>query len=266
MALDRIILIKETMLQTKSACQMFPQCLNTQTLGGMVSGGDKRYAAFLREMEILFGDFPGEIRIHALRYRHFKITLRPAAAPRHFSYAPGMVSDDLRDTLQAVLNLQGKLCKRLCMRRFTEARDVLLAEPAMLHQAQQFAELRVVAKFGMCVQRQVICQQTHVVAQQLRDASFPDAYDGGILVAPEITVMHQDRVRTPCNRVIQHPLRSRHPGGDTLHFRATFHLQSIRAVILEQAGLQQACVIIAQFIEQHLIPYTLKQTSSSYHA
>src|SRR4030067_2400948 len=123
MALDRIILIKETMLQTKSACQMFPQCLNTQTLGGMVSGGDKRYAAFLDEMEILFGDFPGEIRIHALRNRHFKITLRPAAAPRHFSYASGMVTDDLRGALQGMPDLHGKLRQRLCMRRFAEARD-----------------------------------------------------------------------------------------------------------------------------------------------
>ena len=67
MALDRIILIKETMLQTKSACQMFPQCLNTQTLGGMVSGGDKRYAAFLREMKILLGNLPGDVGIRALR-------------------------------------------------------------------------------------------------------------------------------------------------------------------------------------------------------
>jgi len=54
MALDRIILIKETMFQTKPVCQMFPQCLNPQTLGGMVAGGDESYAAFLREMEILF--------------------------------------------------------------------------------------------------------------------------------------------------------------------------------------------------------------------
>ena len=92
--LHRISLIKKAMLQTEFFGQMFSQRLNTETLGSVMSGGDEGHAGFIGEMKILLGNFSGDVGIHALCNRRFEITLRRAAAPRHFAYALVTIADD----------------------------------------------------------------------------------------------------------------------------------------------------------------------------
>src|SRR5574340_1592702 len=151
----------------------------------MVPGGDEGHTALLREMETLLGNLSADESIRALRDGRLEIALRPAAAPRHLADVPGSIADDLRGALQRLPDPYGKLRERLRRRQLTDAGDVLLAEPALLRQPEQFAEPRIVAEFGVRIERQVVGQQAHVVAQQLGDAPFLDAGDHGILAAPE---------------------------------------------------------------------------------
>ena len=58
----------------------------------------------------------------------------------------------------------------------------------------------------MRIQRQMVSQQADVVLQQVRNAPLLDAGDRGIFAAPEITVVHQYRIRSPGRGRLQQSL------------------------------------------------------------
>src|SRR3989338_796720 len=101
------------MLHTELAGQVFTQRLDTQTLCGMMPGGDEHHAAFLREMVILLGNFAGEIGIHTLGDGRCKVILPSAAAPRDFFYGLGAIPEGLRGAMQTMFDLLRKLVKCL---------------------------------------------------------------------------------------------------------------------------------------------------------
>ena len=129
-------MVEKPVFQTKMRCQMFPQRPNAMPLGGMVSGGDEGYAAFIGEMEILLGNLSGDKGIRTLCDGGFKIALCSAATPRHLADILGVISNGLRNALQPAPDPGGELGECLGMLQLTYAGDVLFAEPALFDQSQ----------------------------------------------------------------------------------------------------------------------------------
>ena len=152
-----------------------------------------------------------------------------------------------------MLNMLGELLQGLRLRQNAMHGDILFAEASLFDEAEQLAKLRVVAEFGVRIQRQVVGQQADVVLQQMGNAALLDAGDGGIFVAPEIAVMNEDGIRPPGRRRFQHGLRGRDAGGDTPHFRPPFDLHPVRAVVTKTADCKLAFDIITQFIQSHRV-------------
>ncbi len=163
------------------------------------------------------------------------------------------MSDDLRYTLQSMLNMLGELLQGLRVIQCTMHGDILLAETPLFDEAKYSAELCVVAEFGVGIQRQMIGQQTDIVLQQMGDAALLDAGDRGIFAAPEIAVMNEDGIRTPCRGSFQHGLRGGHAGCDAPHLGPPFHLHTVRTVVTKTADCKLASDIIAQFVQSHRV-------------
>jgi len=100
--------------------------------------------------------------------------------------------------------------------------------------------LCVVAKFGMCVQGQVVCDQVDVVLQQTLQTLLHPTRDGAVLAAPKQTVVHQDRVGLGVDRRIDQSATRRHARDQVRNVRAPFDLQTVGAIVFEFFGLQHA--------------------------
>jgi hypothetical protein len=233
---------------------VFAQRLHPIALGGMVPRRDEGDAGFLCNMHVLLGNLAGKESVHAKFDSLHEITLRRTGTPCNAAYGLFRISDHQWHTLQRSFNAAGKLLQGLRCCQLAVAGEILVAEPAALDKTQPAGELRVVAKFGMRIQRQVVGQQADIVPQQVRNAAFLDAGDRRILAAPEIAMMHQHRIRAPGSGRVQQALRSSDTAGDLAHLGSPLHLHAVGAVIAKAVCLQQACDIITQLIEHHKYP------------
>jgi hypothetical protein len=96
--------------------------------------------------------------------------------------------------------------------------------------------LRVVAQFRVRIERQMIGQQVDVVSQQSGQALTPDTGHAAILALPEIAMVHQDGIGISGHCSIQQGLAGRDAGNQANDPVASFHLQTVWAIIPELSG------------------------------
>lgn len=227
---------------------MLAQCLYAIAFGRMVPGRNEGHAGLTRHMHILLGNLTGQECIHPQRHRLLEIVLRRTAAPGDAPDCTPFFPDDLRRALQCMFDMHSELLQRKWPLRHTMTGNILFTEATLLHQDQSFCQLRIVAQFGMRIQRQVIRQQADIVLQQVSEPALLDAGNRLIFIAPEVAVMHQDRIRPPGRSRLQYMLRCADPGGNTTDLGTPLHLHSVGAVVTKPAYLQQASDIITHLV------------------
>ncbi|MNY38646.1 hypothetical protein D3C86_1732840 [compost metagenome] len=80
--------------------------------------------------------------------------------------------------------------------------------------------------------------QVDVVRQQRFKAVTLHAANDRRFVFPEITVMHDHRIRLQTHRFIQQRLACRDAGDNFLHRFTPFHLQAVGTVVAEAGAVQ----------------------------
>ena len=116
----------------------------------------------------------------------------------------------------------------------------LLAKISGHRQPQLVAQLRVVAEFGMRIQRQMVGKEIDVVRQQQGHALLHPAPDAAILAAPEQTVVDQDRIGPGIDRGFDQGPAGGDARDETPQRRLALDLQTVGSVVLEALGLEQA--------------------------
>src|SRR5690606_8924633 len=98
-------------------------------------------------------------------------------------------------------------------------------------QAQPLRELRVVAKLGMHVERQVICEQVEVIVQQHFQSTLLLSDHATVLAAPEVSVVNQHGVGTGSNRRFQQCQTGGNAGDEQTDVPPSFDLQAVWAIV-----------------------------------
>ena len=104
--------------------------------------------------------------------------------------------------LESRLDAGGELVER---QRYVGApveHEVLLAAAAFDDEIEPARERDVVADLGVPVERQVKSVKVQIVLEELRDAAPLRADQTLILAAPEVPVVHEDRVRPGFDRTL----------------------------------------------------------------
>ena len=117
--------------------------------------------------------------------------------------------------------------------------ELLVAEARISHQAQALSELRVVAEFGMGVQRQVIGEEADIGGHQAPHPRRQPAGQPPVLAAPEQPVVNQQRVGAVSDRGVDESQAGGDPRDEPAHRGSAFELQTVRPIILEAFGAQQ---------------------------
>ena len=103
----------------------------------------------------------------------------------------------------------------------------------------------------MGIERQVIGKKTDLAAKQRRQPTTPDSGNPPILAAPEIAVMHQQGIGIPICRGINQRLARGNTCDQTTNLLASFHLQSVWAIILEAPRIKQPVEIFVKLVPRH---------------
>ena len=143
-----------------------------------------------------------------------------------------------------------------------EAQFLLAKAPARTRlgdQAQMQAELGVVAQFRMRVERQVVGEQVDVVAEQQPETLSHPADHTAVLPAPEQAVVHEDRVGLGADGGLDQRAAGGHARHDLADLRAAFHLETVRAIVLEAVGCQQQVERVQQFVAGRAHPRIVAQ-------
>ena len=90
------------------------------------------------------------------------------------------------------------------------------------------------------------------MGEQRTQAGAPHAGDAAILAPPEITVMHENRIRLALNRRLDQRLARGDATHHTLHLNASFHLQTVWAIIFHPRGGEQLFEVGLQLCAQHV--------------
>jgi hypothetical protein len=116
--------------------------------------------------------------------------------------------------------------------------QLLVPKATIGDEAQAQSQLRVVAKFAVRVQRQVVGEQIDLRLHQPPHALRQPARQPPVLAAPEKTMVNEQCVSAGVDgRVDQSRLPSRRD--DEPQFARALDLQTVRPIILEAVRLQQ---------------------------
>ncbi len=107
-----------------------------------------------------------------------------------------------------------------------------------IRNTHQSSQRRVIAEFRMPVQRHMVGEKTDIVRDKRPDALRLDTHDTGILRPPEITVMHQDRIRPALDRGLDQSLTGGDTGDQVVDVFAPFDLQAVRTVVAKPLRLE----------------------------
>ncbi len=118
------------------------------------------------------------------------------------------------------------------------AGSVLLAEPAFRFEPQLLSKLRVVAQLRMGVEWQMVSQQADIMAQQQLKACALHPGNPGVLVFPEIAVVHQNRIRTRSHGRLKQIQAGCHAAYQLKNPSPPFYLHAIWAIITEAGRFQ----------------------------
>ena len=118
------------------------------------------------------------------------------------------------------------------------AGNVLLAEPAFHFEPQLLRKLRVVAQLRMGVEGQMVSKQADIMAQQQLKACALHPGNPGILIFPEIAVVHQDRICTRSDGCFKQIQAGCHATYQLKNTSPPFYLHTIWAIITEAGRIQ----------------------------
>ncbi|CAM2149334.1 hypothetical protein PT2222_210077 [Paraburkholderia tropica] len=250
---NRIVDVDKEMIDIKGFSEMRADCLHAEALGRVMAGREKRHAALRRRVKSGLGDFAGKEHVGARVDGRVEEALRRARAPCHAAQLPVGIAEHERRAPERLLDLRGEVRERDRHGQRGHPAEILLAEPLLADPAELGAELRVIAELRVAVERQMVGKQVEVVREQCLQATIFAPRDLRRLVLPEVAVMDQHGVGAPLERGFQKGQRGGHAGRDLLHAPPPFHLQPIRAVVLEPPGFQKIVQIQFQFDPIHII-------------
>lgn len=212
--------------------------------------GDKRDPGLARQVKGLLRNLAGDEAIGAAGDRLLEVALCATGAPGDALERTLCIAHQLRHSAENALQLGGELTGRSASGA-PQKSDFLFAKAAFDLPAQSLGQLSIVAQLGMRVERQVIGQQTDVMAQQCRQATLAKASDPAILGFPEPAVVHQYRIGGLRHGGIEQCLAGGDAADDALHLGAPFHLQAIWAIITKARGFKTFVEIIGKIVTSH---------------
>ncbi len=229
-------------LDAEPRSQPVAHCLHAVALGGVMAAGKELDAALAGDMYSLLGHLAGQIQINAGGDCLPDVTLGAAGAPANGTNQRIRLANVQHLAAQYLTHPRHETPCRFRRRQLAGVADhtqIQRIERAGDHQPEPLRELNIVAEFGMRIERQVIGNQADVVGQQRGQAPPLDAGNAGILVFPEIAVMHEHGISIRFDRRIEQRLAGGDAGNQSANLLAPFDLQAIRAVIGEQLRRQQ---------------------------
>ena len=217
-----------------------------------VTAGQKGYAGFFRNVRLRFGNFACDEGVHTLRNGRLEIRLRPTRAPSDAlnGLVRGGHAGDV--TCQHRLHMHGQcLCilKPLWAERLAYTNQILIATPSLGLQAKGFAQLCIVAQFGVCIEGQVVGVQIDVVRQQSLQAFLHPADHPAVLAAPEQAVVYKDGIGFGFDGRVNQLATGCDARDQFAHHGLAFNLQTIGSVIFEAFRLQQLVKRLKQRLE-----------------
>ena len=103
----------------------------------------------------------------------------------------------------------------------------------------------------MHVEREVVGEQADVVGEQGAQPPTPETGHAAVVALPEQAVMNEDGVMTTGDREVEQRLARGHPAQHAQHLGASFHLQTVWAIILQPWSVEQGVEMIPEFGELH---------------
>ena len=223
--------------------------------GGMVPAGQEGDAHLACIVGLGFGDFTGDERIGPGGNGGLEVALGTAGAPR--DVLDGFVGgiDQRHGPLEDLFRVGSKLLgigKALAVFARAQKAEFLFAKApggaGMRKQAELQAELGVVAKLGVGIERQVVREQIDVVAKQKAQALLHPAGHAGVLAAPEQAVVNEDGVGLGMNCGFYQRAAGRDARDDFPHHGAALDLQAVRSVVLEAGRRKKKVEGMQQFV------------------
>jgi hypothetical protein len=106
--------------------------------------------------------------------------------------------------------------------------------------AERTAKQRVVAQLRVGVKWQVVGGEPHVCVEQNREATPERQVDRARLGVPEDPMVHEHQVRALGGGELEELGMRAHAARQSVHRVASRHLQTVGAVVVEEAGLEHA--------------------------
>ena len=118
--------------------------------------------------------------------------------------------------------------------------EPVFARTGIDREAEDAREFGVVPDLGVCIQGQMVADEVHAVFNEAPDAAPFDADNPRILAAPEPAVMHENGVGALRCGSLNEPERCAYPQHNRRDVFTTLNLKSVRSIISEFSGLQDA--------------------------
>ena len=210
-----------------------------KTFGGVVATGQKSHAGFTCKMGLRFRHFARNKGIGPGCDGGFKVALGPTGAPSDAAQWPPVTRQHQGHPAQAGLKALSQHRQAVQSRGTAYKTQTLFAKPGIGLQAQAPTQLRVVAQFGVGIQRQVVGKQVHTMLHQTAHALAQPASQSAVLTAPEQAVVHEQSIGTVGDGGVDEGQAGRDARDQAAQRPVAFDLQTIRPIILEALRLQQ---------------------------
>ena len=217
----------------------------------VMSGGNVGHAGFAGKMHVLLRDLAAKVGVDPQSQGLLEEALRAAGTPGDAADHPSLVPDDERRPPEFGGRFTSQLAQLHGLGELSDTAEILLAEASLEAPSHGCGPLGIVAKFAMPIEWQVIAEQVDVMAQQRLQTRFSHPRHATVFASPEPAVMDDQRVGAAGNRRVQQCLARGHAGNDAPDFGASFHLQSVWAIIPIACRFQQFVEIASQFFAIH---------------
>lgn len=236
------------MLDRETGRQVVAQRLHAIALGGVMTGGEKADAVLPRAVDGRFGDLSSQVGIDTGGDGLLNVALCRASTPGQTADRPCGL-DQQRFALQHQSHPAGEIQRFHGLGQAADqshrARIARFQRALHLH-AQTPGQLHVVTDLGVHIQRQMICQQTHLMGEKRLQAALLAADHAGILALPEIPMVNQHQIGPGLDRRIQQRLAGSHATDDPPDFCTSFDLEAVRTIIWHPRDSQVSACFLDQ--------------------
>lgn len=230
--------------------QPVTHCLHAIAFSRMVAGRIEMDARLAGNVHRLLGGLSGNIGVDTQGDGLLDVCLRPPGAPCDTLHRTVAACHMQRLSFESLLNDAGKIiagCGGGKAPHIADTARVAGLQPALDLDAETLGELGVVAQFGVAIERQMVGKQTDPGIEKELDTLVAEARDARVFVAPEITMMDQNRVRTAVDSGFHQCLARRDPRYHPLDLVTSLDLKAVGAIVLEGLGLEQPLQLAFQF-------------------